>query len=333
MTWIRLMHDVQWFRKKTCQSDPDSTWLHRFMASLLGVSGMFSAPSLRWCAFRIDRTSGHSARLGQRWRQLMCCFALLTWQVRWRKHSQWCHLDSQKRLTHGQLVNYWLAKSSFASFCWWTVLTFASFCLSFHSFCFKCLRLQRSPPDQLQWLLRAVQAVTEAQRKETINMWCLGRFSDSWTPGIPRFPSSISWCPSRFQTEQDSVRAAMQKHIAPLFSGAGRTATQHWDVVEVVTEVTLMVWYISQASILSRALAVTASVFRMSRSEGLDYPAAWVQGIYGLPKQEESRTWGGLLSDRIHQDSLNMFGVSPNTSPGFSRILLSLVFMSFWFFL
>lgn len=44
--------------------------------------------------------------------------------------------------------------------------------------------LQRSPPDQLQWLLRAVQAVTE-----------------------------------------DSVRAAMQKHIAPLFSGAGRTVS------------------------------------------------------------------------------------------------------------
>ncbi|CAJ1372204.1 unnamed protein product [Effrenium voratum] len=45
--------------------------------------------------------------------------------------------------------------------------------------------LQRSPPDQLQWLLKAVQAVTE-----------------------------------------DSVREAMQKHIAPLFSGrCGRTVS------------------------------------------------------------------------------------------------------------
>jgi len=47
------------------------------------------------------------------------------------------------------------------------------------------MTLQRSPPDQLQWLLRAVQGVTE-----------------------------------------DSVRSAMQKHIAPLFSGAaGRTVS------------------------------------------------------------------------------------------------------------
>ena len=80
--------------------------------------------------------------------------------------------------------------------------------------------------------------------------------------------------------EQDSVRAAMQKHIAPLFSGAGRTATQHWDVVEGSYSNGLM---IADASLKSasfpRTLGAKAWTIRLPN-----------QGIYGLPKQEESRT-------------------------------------------